>query len=430
VLWLIVALLVIVTLFCFGQLALMSPSNIQAGDMRSGLKADYGLWPPLSFKPLNQALIQELINENPALPTQIVVIGNYWPTSVLPLAPTLTPSATPTALPTASITPSPTRPPATRVSPPTATQVVVFPTPPPPPATFPAPTQTSSLNTPRPPRPPTSTRTPTKTATFTRTVTPSVTLTGTQTRTPTNTATRTPTRTPTHTATRTPTNTATRTATPTNTSTATSTRTSTATYTNTPTSTNTNTPTYTSTPTATDTHTPTPSPTRTSTPTWTHTPLPAGINTGTPDATYANILCDSAVILDIGMPTQIGTLIFYEFRNEVGCLDGICLDFVIIDLSNTNDPWPTPWPRRIFYWGDTLGTNNGSIPPSYYPPEISNIAIPPADLFNGWGIQIHVDGVYRYIRVAAPSSADGCSDPAQIDSIDIWAATMTPTPPP
>jgi hypothetical protein len=57
---------------------------------------------------------------------------------------------------------------------------------------------------------------------------------------------------------------------------------------------------------------------------------------------------------------------------------------------------------------------------------MSNIAIPPAALYNGWGIQMHVDGTYRYIRIAAPS---GCSDPAQVDSIEIWAATMTPTPP-
>jgi hypothetical protein len=78
VLWLIVALLVMVTLFCFGQLALMTPPDIEAGDMRSGLKADYSLWPPLSFKPLEPALIEELIEENPTLPTQIVVTGAYW----------------------------------------------------------------------------------------------------------------------------------------------------------------------------------------------------------------------------------------------------------------------------------------------------------------------------------------------------------------
>jgi hypothetical protein len=134
------------------------------------------------------------------------------------------------------------------------------------------------------------------------------------------------------------------------------------------------------------------------------------------------------VILDLGGPTQIGTLIFYEFLNPVGCNDGICLDWVIIDLSDAEPrPWPTPWPRRIFYWGDSDSTNNGSVPPTYFPPEISNVAIPPADLYNGWGIQIHVNGVYRYVRIAAPA---GCSDPAQVDSIEIWAATMTPTPTP
>jgi len=104
----------------------------------------------------------------------------------------------------------------------------------------------------------------------------------------------------------------------------------------------------------------------------------------------------------------------------------------MIDLSDSGVPLPTPWPRRIFYWGDDDSTNNGSIPPTYYPPaasaETSNIVIPATDLYNGHGIQIHVDGVYRYIRVSPPDV--NCSDPAQIDSIEIWAATMTPTPPP
>jgi hypothetical protein len=413
VLWLILALLVIVTLFCIGQLALISQSNIQAGDMRSGLRADYSLWPPLSFKPLNQALVEELISENPALPTQIVVTGSYWPASDLPLAPTLTPSATPTATPTASATLSP---PPTSIPRPTNTQGAALPT------LIPSATRIPATNTrtatatrapsTRPSRTPTATRTPTNTATFTRTVTPSVTPTGTRTPTLTLTSTRTATRTAT--------------ATRTNTPTATNTPTNTATYTNTPT--RTNTPTHTATSTATDTLTPTPTNTYTPTPpspTWTHTPLPSAINIGTPDATYANILCDSAVTIDLGAPTQIGTLIFYEFLNPVGCSGGICLDWVIFDLGNTPDPWPADWPRRIFYWGDDIGANNGSIPPTYYPPEISNIAILPADLYNSWGIQMHVDGIYRYIRIAAPAN---CSDPAQVDSIEIWAATMTPAP--
>ena len=44
-------------------------------------------------------------------------------------------------------------------------------------------------------------------------------------------------------------------------------------------------------------------------------------------------------------------------------------------------------------------------------PEISNLVILPTDLYNGHGIQIHVDGVYRYIRVAPPS----CSNYAQLE---------------
>jgi hypothetical protein len=108
VLWLVLALVVIVTLFCIGQLALMTPPDIQAGDMRSGLKADYSLWPPLSFKPLEPELIEELIVENPDLPTQMVVTGDYWSTAVPSNTPTLpssfTPAASPRPLP--SVTPA------------------------------------------------------------------------------------------------------------------------------------------------------------------------------------------------------------------------------------------------------------------------------------------------------------------------------------
>ena len=100
----------------------------------------------------------------------------------------------------------------------------------------------------------------------------------------------------------------------------------------------------------------------------------------------------------------------------------------MIELSNSYDTQSSPWPQRIFYWGDGVEANNGSIPPLYYPPEVHNAAIAGADLYNNQGVQIHVDGVYRYIRVSPPDV--NCSDPAQIDSIEIWAATMTPTPPP
>jgi len=383
VLWLVVALLVIITLFCFGQLALMTPPDIEAGDMRSGLKADYSLWPPLSFKPLEPALIEELIEENPALPTQMVVIGAYWSSTGIPNTPTLTPSATPTTSPTASPTATAltVRPAATRRPlQPTNTRQAAIPTLAPPSATAPAPVPTQRPDTPRP----------------TRTDTPPVSPT--------------------------PTNTATQPSTSTNTPTATFTYTPSATITKSPTVTATSTrslPTI-----ATNTNTPTS--TKAPFPTTTRTPLPDGINLGLPDSRYSNIFCSSPVIIDLGAPTQIGTLIFYEYRNQnpVGCANGICLNWVMIDLSDSGDPWP----RRVFYWGDDKTTNNGSIPPTYFPmaptPETSNLVILPADLYNGHGIQIHVDGVYRYIYIAPPS----CSAWAQLDSVEIWAATMTPRP--
>jgi hypothetical protein len=408
-LWLALSLLVIALLFCVGQLALISPADIQAADTHSGLKADYSLWPPLSFKPLEEALVEDLISENPTLPTQIVVSGNYWPTSSLPAVPTQTPSATPTELPTPTASLRPARLPATPVSRPPITQPAV--------ASAPAPTATRPVVTntqaptatnrpgnpyrsPTPTRTPTVTLTKTPTATFTQTATASLT--------------------PTKTLTRTVRPPATRTYTPSATSTSTGTATDTPTFTPTPTVTDTPTPTSTST----STHTPTSNPTA-STPT--PVPLPTGVNFGPPDFYYHNIMCGTSVVIDLGAPTQIGTLIFYEFINEMGCHGGICLDWVVLDLGNAP---AEPWSRRIFYWGDTNNDNNGSLPSTYYPPEISNQAIYPANLYHNWGIQIHVDGVYRYLRVSAPSTAEGCSDPAQVDSIEIWTATLTPTPTP
>jgi hypothetical protein len=371
----------------------MSPPDIEAGDMRSGLKADYSLWPPLSFKPLEQALVEELIDENPALPTQIVVIGAYWPTADLTITPTSTPSVTPTASPTASATALPVRPPATRRPQPNSTQVAAIPSPVPPSATIPAPTPTRQPNT----QQPNQTDSPPNTSTSTNTAT----------------------------------------------QTSTSTNTSTATLTNTPTATASKIPAATATstrglpPIATNTNTPTPTrsltPTNTLVPPTTRTPPTDGINIGLPDRRYSNIFCESPAIIDLGAPTQIGTLIFYEFLNPEVCYynscyqvckGGICLNWVIIDLSETGDSWSSPGTQRSFYWGDSEVTNNGNIPATYFPTERSGVEIPPADLYNGHGIQIHVDGVYRYIRVAPPT----CSNYAQLDSIEIWAATMTPRP--
>jgi hypothetical protein len=392
VLWLGLALLVIVALFCFGQLALMAPPDMQAGDMHSGLKADYSLWPPLSFKPLEPALIEELINENPALPTQMLVIGAYWSTTVPTDTPVFAPSATsiappaapPAALPAATATFIPLRPQPTRRLQPANTKESNPPTPLPPSATKPPPSPTQPTNTPRP------------TQTYTPSVPPTRTYTATFTATSTNTQPATATFTPTATIPKS----------------ATATATATATRSLPPNATNTNTPTSTKAP----------------FPTAARTPLPDGVNLGLPDSRYSNILCGSPVIIDLGAPTQIGTLIFYEYRNQnpVGCANGICLNWVMIDLSDTGEPWPTPWPRRVFFWGDNKGTNNGSLPPSYFPTtiETSNLVIPSTDLYNGHGIQIHVDGVYRYIYVAPPS----CSNYAQLDSIEIWSATITPRP--
>jgi hypothetical protein len=164
-------------------------------------------------------------------------------------------------------------------------------------------------------------------------------------------------------------------------------------------------------PTATDTLVPTP--TETLVPTATPKPLPPEVEIGDPDGDYVAITCGSDIIIDLGAPTAIGTLVYYEHYNPTNCGGGICLDWVIIELSLSADgPW-TPY----FYWGDGSGSNNGDILPYHFASgELDNEHVPATELYNLYGIRILVGGTYRYVRVSAPM---GCDDPAQVDAIDI-----------
>jgi hypothetical protein len=118
--------------------------------------------------------------------------------------------------------------------------------------------------------------------------------------------------------------------------------------------------------------------------------------------------------VDIGAPTWIGTLVYYEYFNPGGCGGGICMDWVYTELSESADG---PW-TLVYYWGDTDGGNNGNILPYHFPggSEADNETIPAAELYNNSGILIPVGSTYRYVRFTAPVP---CGDPAQIDAIDI-----------
>jgi hypothetical protein len=122
--------------------------------------------------------------------------------------------------------------------------------------------------------------------------------------------------------------------------------------------------------------------------------------------------CGNSLIVDLGQQTWVGTLVFYEYFNPFGCGGGICLDWISIDVSPADTG---PW-TQVFYWGDTDDSNNGSVPPSHFPPEDDNEFVLPFELYNITGILIDVGDTHRYVRFTAPNP---CGDPAQIDAIEI-----------
>jgi hypothetical protein len=138
------------------------------------------------------------------------------------------------------------------------------------------------------------------------------------------------------------------------------------------------------------------------------------VEIGPPNGSILDIDCGSGAVVDLGSQVSVGTLIFYEWLNPGACGGGICLDWITIGLS---DDAAGPW-TQVFYWGDSVGTNNGSNIQAYHFPggsEADNENIPSGELYNGSGILIPVGGMYRYVQLAAPLP---CGDPAQVDSID------------
>lgn len=431
--WSLIIPLVITILLVCGQVAVIRPADVSAADTGSQLSADYSRWENISFAPLSPDIIDDINNtldsQSAGALGPLVLPGDYWPGDQVNQPTPAAPIPTETAAIVATSTPEPYPAPATPTSMivPTHTAAPTLSSTPAPtryitpiPYRTPTPTPTRTkrahaTSTRTPSQTPsrtitqTATRSPTESITPTRTLTPSATLSPTASHTPTPTSTRsvgptptatilTDTPTPTQTDTSTPSETATPTDTPTPTETMTIVPTDTSTPTDTPT------PTETPTPTATPTHTPTP----------TQIPLPPDIEIGPPDGAVLELDCGSNVIVDIGAPTLIGSLVYYEYFNPVGCGWGICMDWVYTELSESADG---PW-TLYYYWGDTDGSNNGNILPVHFPGgvETDNETIPAVELYNDSGILIPVGSTYRYVRFTAPVP---CGDPAQIDAIDI-----------
>jgi hypothetical protein len=388
---LIVALLIFVVLFLSGQLALVMPLQIAHAENIVGREADYGYWIPLKLQPVDPGIIAEIRQDERAIPVAKMAAEDYWPTPTQVLAEALAPTALPATATQVTIPPTAT-PISVGYNVPTATS----------PPTYQPPQVIVPTNTATNP-PPTYTSTPVPTSTQ---APPTSTPSRTPTLAPSRTSTRTPTRTPSHTSTQSPSNTPSQS--PTTTATYTATFMPIPIYSSTPTRMYW-TPTRTATPTNTPTFTSTPSPTNTRT---VITPPPE-VNIGPPDGTQYDLACGLELILDLDEPTWIETLVFYEFFNPDFCGGGICLDWVIIEVSDSDEG---PW-AEVFYWGDSVDGNNGDVLPYHYAvQEVDNENIHQDELYNGHGIQVPVNDTYRFVRVFAP---EPCYDPAQIDAIDI-----------
>jgi hypothetical protein len=420
--WLTLVPLVLLILFCSGQISVWGLRPSAAQDVHSQLTANYEQWPYEEVAPLNPAVLEIIRREDGQVEgIEPVIPGVFLPTPT----PAYTRSGsarTPTSV-MASRTSSPTSAqtgksttqtplPTQTALPPTYTQTLAAPSATVTPAwtktTFPSATRTVTL-------------TPTRTATYILII---ATRTRTSTARPADTATRTSTSTftqlvsPTATHTLNPSPSLTVTCTPS------ATPTGSATFTSAPTITPTSTPTVTDTPitvatestdtpepTETSTDTPVPTETPTDTPNPTQLPLPPGVNIGPGDGNFIEIGCGGGILVDLGSQMWIGRLVYYEVANpsDPGY---IALDWVVVSVSaNSTGPW-----TLIFYWGDTNSGNNGDVPAVYYPPENDNQRISFGELYNQTGIRIGVAGTYRYVLIEAPP---GCGDAAQVDAIEV-----------
>jgi len=180
--WLLLIPLIMGTLLCCGQMALMIAPGKSGRDTRSLLSADYRQWAYDKIAPINfQAFLEDIQTEEPT-----IIVGRYWeppvPTGVVIAQ--ITATATPQA-PSASNTPdrpqgiTPTSTRMVTVSTPTSTSTLE-------PSSTPRPSATSTRVIPAAPLPPPPPPPPEPTATHTPVPPPTLTFT------PTSTSTNTP----------------------------------------------------------------------------------------------------------------------------------------------------------------------------------------------------------------------------------------------
>lgn len=382
--WSLIMPVVLLILFASGQMALMRPPVVAAGDTGSQMRADYSPWENTSFVPVIMEIISEIQADHGGFDVRLVIPGDYWPgksqvrQEPSPSPPRATPvalqaSSTPSSIPTESQLPyletaTPHVPQATSTSIATPTPI--------PTNSFQVTPNTHPTGTPTrlPHKQPTSTSTPTNTQTQTPTATqtnmPSATVTQTATLpppTPTDTLTvspsatektpGTPTETPVPPATAT--NTPVGTPSPTSSSTPTlpSTPTNTPTRTVSPTPRGTGDPAETIMPTPTATYTPTPI---TPVPVDTPIPLPPPNNVVKrhPHRNFRGIGSRGDAAAHQGSQTWVDTFVYYEFFDPDGCGGDICLGLMKNNLSPT---YNTPGAQNSSR-DDTIGSSEGSMP--------------------------------------------------------------------
>ncbi len=130
-----------------------------------------------------------------------------------------------------------------------------------------------------------------------------------------------------------------------------------------------------------------------------------------------NMCTPAVLILDMGLGNGIADqagLDFYYYELPNG--PGILMDPVQVDVAPDTGGVPGTWRDGVLVWGDTITTNNGTIPVTYTP-EIPNTPISASDLHPGFdangdsiidsndgsgvGVDIGLNDntVYRFIRI-------------------------------
>jgi hypothetical protein len=402
--WLFLIPLILLLLFCCGQLALFGITPPVSADTGSNLEADYSVW---SFSVIPRVLpeiINEIREDREGELDEVIIPGRVWPLLPAPTTEEPTPTSTSSPKPpdpTRTATSVPDRPTATDTIPPTPTSSpTISPSPTSPWVWIPSSTPTE---TPLPP-----TRTPTNIPSDTATITPEPTDTPTDIPIPTDTPSRTPTPIPIPSDTLTPSLTPSETQTPS------------------------------------ETPTPTDSVIPSDTPTFTATPIPCSgnyppgePNIGLSNGIFTEFACGSIFIIDLvaaGSPpidtTTADTEDDIRYYERLVTLDPTVIAFDWVTLQVGTGPSGACATGSWFTaldWGDMNRDNNGHLGNSY--PEIDNERISISDLHGGifqTGISIDLDAAplgipnqqYPCVRVISPINWPD-NDGSEMDSLEI-----------